>query len=232
MKFSNEAIILSARKFGERDLICHIFTRQHGLYSGFVRAGQSSKKIAIYQTGNLVEVNWKARLDNQLGSIDAELTSPLYSEFMHNMPRLVAVLSACALLRKTIAEREPHENLFELFLDFLRADNWQQAYISFELGLLRDLGFGLDLSECAVTGQTDDLVYISPRTGRAVSQLGAKGYEDKLIIMPNFADDHKTALDVTEYFLNKNAFHPNNWNMPEERIRLKKFLTNQMAMTA
>jgi DNA repair protein RecO (recombination protein O) len=232
MKFTSDAIILSSRKFGERDLICQIFTREHGLYSGFVRAGQTSKRTAIYQVGNLISANWKARLDNQLGSLEAELLDAIYAKTMHSMPRLSAVLSACAILRKTLAEREEHKLLYEEFLEFLTTGNWQQAYVNFELALLRDLGFGLDLSECAVTGAVDDLVYISPRTGRAVSSKGAIGYEDKLITMPNFMFEHQKALEVTEYFLNKNAFFPHNWHLPEERVRLKKIINTEMVLSA
>lgn len=224
MQFTDEAIILSSRKFGEHDLICQFFTKKGGIYGGFVRAGQSRKKIASYQVGNVAEIKWKARLDDQLGSAEVEVTNALGGHLMHDMKRLMAVLSASVLLRKTLAERDPHENLYEEFLQFLQDDDWQKAYVNFELALLRELGFGLDLTECAVTGRKDNLIYISPASGRAVTKEGATGYEDKMLNMPCFKSQLMASLKVTEFFLLKNVFAPNNWNLPEERERLRRIV--------
>src|SRR5687768_337319 len=116
MQFTDEAIILSTRKFGERDLICQFFTRGHGIYGGLVKAGQSRKKIAAYQVGNVATINWKARLDEQLGVLDIEVTNAMGGHILQDMKRLMAVLSASVLLRKTLAERDPHEELYEELL--------------------------------------------------------------------------------------------------------------------
>ena len=224
MQFTDEAIILSSRKFGERDLICQFFTRTRGIYGGFVKAGQSRKKIASYEVGNVVQVNWKARLDDQLGTAEVEVTNAIGGHIISEMKRLMAVLSASVLLRRTLAERDPHEVLYEEFLEFLQDDNWQHAYVKFELALLRELGFGLDLSQCAVTGRKDNLIYISPSSGRAVTAEGAIGYEDRLLSLPCFNTQLSESLGVTEFFLMRNVFAPHNWALPEERARLRKIV--------
>lgn len=224
MQFTDEAVILSARKFGERDLICQFFTRTRGIYGGFVKAGQSRKKIASYEVGNIAEISWKARLDDQLGSVEAEVTSAMGGHIISDMKRLMAVLSASVLLRRTLAERDPHEALYEEFIEFLQNDNWQPAYVKFELALLRELGFGLDLSQCAVTGRKDNLIYISPASGRAVTREGALGYEERMLSLPCFNSQIADSLNVTEYFLMRNVFAPHNWQLPEERQRLRKIV--------
>ncbi len=224
MQFTDEAIILSSRKFGERDLICQFFTRTRGIYGGFVKAGQSRKKIATYEVGNVAHIDWKARLDDQLGTAEAEVTQAIGGHIISDMKRLMAVLSASVLLRRTLAERDPHEALYEEFLEFLQNDNWRPAYVKFELALLRELGFGLDLTQCAVTGRKDNLVYISPSSGRAVTQEGGVGYEDKLLSLPCFNSQISDSLSVTEFFLMRNVLAPNNWALPEERARLRKIV--------
>ena len=243
MQFQDEAIILSARRFGERDLICQFFTKTRGIYGGFVRAGQSRKKIANFEAGNVAQISWKARLDDQLGTVEAEVTNAIGGHIISDMKRLMAVLSASVLLRKTLAERDPQTALYNEFHEFLKDDDWKPAYVKFELALLRELGFGLDLTECAVTGSRDNLIYISPASGRAVTAQGAVGYEDKMLNLPNILrhssegwnlgssdsslrwnDGVKEALSVTEFFLMRNVFAPHNWNLPEERQRLRKIV--------
>ncbi len=225
MQFTDEAIILSSRKFGERDLICQFFTKTRGIYGGFIKAGQSRKKVADYETGNVVQLNWKARLDDQLGTAEAEVIKAAGGYLLADMKRLMAVLSASVLLRRTLAERDPHEALYEEFLEFLEDDSWQAAYVKFELALLRELGFGLDLSQCAVTGKRDNLIYISPSSGRAVTAEGAMGYEDRLLSLPCFNTQLSASLGVTEFFLMRNVFAPQNWQLPEERQRLRRLVS-------
>lgn len=234
MQWNEEAIILSARKFGENNLLIEVFAKEKGLYSGLVRGGQSKKKVGIFQPGNVINATWFGRLEEQLGTFSAEMVTAIGSVILTEQLKVQALLSITSLLRKTLPDRNPYPRLYDDYKTFLHSlledEHWLASYVKMELLLLQDLGFGLDLSQCAMTGCTTDLKYISPKTGRAVTAEGAKGYEEKLFKLPGFLSDGDyseadiiLALEMSEYFLERNLFFPFNRKLPEER---RRFLTN------
>ncbi len=231
MQWTEQAIILSNRKFGESGLLVEVFAQSKGLYSGLVRGGQSKAKLNIYQPGNVVTATWFGRLEEQLGTFSAEMTDAISAKLIHDQMKLLALLSLTSLLRKALIDRNPYNDLYDCLHDHLREmcreDNWLTGYVWMEVALLRYLGFGMDLSSCAVTGKTEGLQFISPRTGRAVTAEGAKGYEERLFALPKFLldgqmDDHReimAALEITGYFITENLFTPHERKLPAERER-------------
>lgn len=238
-KWESTAIILTAKKFAERDLLVNVFALGEGLHAGIVKAGQSKTKASIYQAGNVVSLNWSARLADQLGTFAAELEEPIFAKLMNDRKKLQALLSITAIIRDSLAERDGHDDLYELLLMFLqnlcRNSDWYVDYIKFEIEMLRMLGFGLDFSECAVTGMTSGLEYISPKTGRAVTAQGASGYENKLLKLPAFfltdaepsAEGISDALKICTHFLKINIYDPQHKHLPDERSRMIWLLTQQ-----
>ena|SRR5690606_4228716 len=237
MFWTDEGVLLAARRHGESNAIVSVFTAEHGRYAGLVRGGFGRKACPVYQPGNLLQVTWRARLPEQLGALTGELKVPLAARLMADPDRLAGLAAACALLETTLPERDPHPALYaalgallkQLVGDFA----WLEGYIRFELALLAELGFGLDLGRCAVTGTSEDLVYVSPASGRAVSRDGAGIYADRLLALPPFllgraaADPAQLAagLRLTGAFLRRHLFDASDRAMPEARDRLLARLT-------
>ena len=225
MQWEDEAILLSARRHGEGALVLQVFAAEHGRHGGLVRGGASRKNKSTYQVGNLLAVTWRARLADQLGSFTAELIDANAALVMDEPPRLAALLSACALAEQALPDRDPHPDLYKLLcrlVDTLTTSGvWAEDYVRFELALLADLGFGLDLSGA-------DLVYVSPRTGRAVTKETAKGYEDKCLPLPGFLISDEQAdnaairdgLKLTGHFLERHLFAALHRPVPEPRQAL------------
>jgi DNA repair protein RecO (recombination protein O) len=241
MNWSDTAIILSAKKFGENAAIISAFTKEHGLHKGLVKYASSKKNRGIYQIGNIVEIEWKGRLAEQLGSYTAELTTPIAATILHDQLRLLALQSLCEILEKTITEHDPHVELFHNFELLLLAlqqnhSSWLAHYIAFELQLLSELGFGLDLSQCVATGSTENLTYISPRSGCAVSAEAGAPYKEKLFLLPKFlisgdfsafsCKDAHNGLAICQYFLNKYVFEPHSWTFPATRMQFETQIKN------
>ncbi|NJO36875.1 MAG: DNA repair protein RecO [Rhizobiales bacterium] len=229
MQWEDEAILLSARRHGEGALVLQVFTPHHGRHGGLVRGGGSRKNRPTYQPGNRLAVIWRARLADQLGSITAELIDANAALIMDHPARLGALTSACALIERALPDRDPHPDLYNLLrqlIDTLTTSGvWAENYVRFELALLADLGFGLDLS----AGPNADLVYVSPRTGRAVTRETAKGYEDRVLPLPGFlvgrADDDvdvaiRDGLRLAGYFLERHLFAALDRPVPEARQAL------------
>ena len=230
MNWSDEGIVLSARKYGESAAIVTLLTRENGRHAGLVRGGAGSRARGIYQTGNLVSVEWRARLSEHLGTYTCELLQPHAALLMSERLPLLALTSAAALVERLLPEREPHPDTFASFtalIEVLSAGgNWLSRYVEWELGLLNQLGYGLDLTECAATGATDDLVYVSPKTGCAVSAGAGAPYREKLFDLPPFfrvedlnppADDIRTGLRVTGHFLARCAKDADTGELPRSR---------------
>lgn len=188
MDWQDTGTILSVRPHGETSAIVEAFTANHGRHSGVVRGGISRKIAATLQPGTLVTLNWRARLDQHMGAFTVE---PLKSRASVLADRLALAgqNSVCALLAFALAEREPHPALYSLTDPLFDAmaegtRGWTQRYMQWELMLLEEMGYGLDLRSCAVTGARDDLAFVSPKTGRAVSRKGAGDWADRLLPLP------------------------------------------------
>lgn len=187
MEWRDEGVLIAVRKHGESSAILELFTAQNGRQAGVMRGGASRKVAPLLQPGAQLAVVWRARLGEHLGSISAE---PLHSRagLMGDRLALAGLNAICALLHLALPERVPHPELYartQTLLAALAADPaWPGAYLRWEMALLEELGFGLDLGRCAVTGARDDLAFVSPRTGRAVSRSGAGGWADRLLPLP------------------------------------------------
>src|SRR6266852_8183265 len=165
MEWRDTGFVLAARRHGESALIVELLTREHGRHAGLVRGGQSPRRRAVLQPGNLVAASWRGRLPQHLGALDCELVEAHAARFLDDPDRLAALGAATALLLTTLPEREPHPDLYVSLaglLEALDSGEWTQSYVAWECDLLAGLGFGLDLGSCAATGASDDLAYVSP----------------------------------------------------------------------
>lgn len=240
MQINDEAIMLSCQKYSENSAIVTVFTENHGIYKGLVRAKSSSKQRGIYQIGNILEVTWRARLAENLGNIEAQLLEPVAAKLMDKPFALSALVAFTALLEATLAERDKVRVIyhkFKLLINQLVTNEgenqkfiskWLQEYILLELALLKELGFGLELDSCAATGANDNLAYISPKSGRAVCKEAGLPYEDKLFSLPRFMNnetndceldlldmnDIRQGLKISNYFFNKFFFHSHDIRQP------------------
>jgi DNA repair protein RecO (recombination protein O) len=236
MEWRDEGILLAMRPHGETSAIIEVLTAAHGRHAGVVRGGASRKMAATLQPGNGLQLEWRARLEDHIGTFVVE---PLRSRshLMSDRRALAGLMSACALLRVALPEREPHMALWSDTLrlfDVLGQDGWASAYLRWELRLLEDLGFGLDLGSCAVTGVTDGLVYVSPKSGRAVSARGAGDWADRLLPLPAGLDGSAAlteaalvqGLRLTGFFLDR-GLRPvlQDRLLPEARARLVDLLS-------
>lgn len=228
MEWQDHGIVLSERRHGESGAIVSLLTVEHGRHAGLVRSTRSPRTRGIFVPGNLVLANWRARLDEHLGNFTAELLTPFAARALDDPGRLACLTAACALTDLALPEREPHPRAF-IALQVLLGQLDGPAYVRWELGLLAELGFGLDLSCCAVTGVTDDLRYVSPKTGRAVSDAAAEPWRSRLLALPRFliddavapsAADLKLGLALTGHFLISHLFAPHSRPEPPARIRL------------
>src|ERR1700675_179046 len=229
MEWIDEAIVLGVRRHGETSAILELMTLGHGRHLGLVRGGAGTRLRAVLQPGNSVSATWRARLDEHLGHYAVEGVNLRAGSFLPAAHAVHGVTHLAALCR-LLAEREPHAAIYaalETILDNLGDPRLAAPMIArFELDFLAELGFGLDLASCAATGTTADLVYVSPRSGRAVSRAGGDEYRDKLLALPAFLRDDATpasatdvanAFAMTGFFLDRHAFAPRGLAMPESR---------------
>lgn len=244
MRWADETIVLSARRHGESALIVHFLTRGHGRHAGLVRRGQSPKLRPIYEIGNRVDVTWNARLAEHLGAVVGELRRGHAARFMNDPGRLACLAALAAVADAALPEREPHPRAYEgmsALLDSLDADEgWASGYVAWELALLAELGFGLDLTRCAATGETSSLVYVSPKSGQAVSARAGERYRDRLLPLPQFllpgnpaAPAPRDALDglaLTGYFLERRVLAPHGRKMPPARLRFVDVLARMATL--
>jgi DNA repair protein RecO (recombination protein O) len=190
MHWNDSAILLSARKHGETSAVVRVLARGHGVYAGIVKGASSKANRGIVQPGNLVGAHWNARLSEHLGMFRLELAQAHAAHLMHDAARLAALSSCCALMETALPERHPYPALYaaleKLLSQLQTSDDWPLEYIRLELAILAETGFGLDLSKCAATGAVEDLLYVSPKSGRAVSRQAGEPYQDKLLKLPAF----------------------------------------------
>lgn len=213
MEWRDHGILLSMRRHGESAAIIEVFTEDHGRHAGVVRGGASRKLAPILQPGAQLDVQWQARLQEHIGSYRVEPLRSRAAAALSGRLSLAGLNAVTALLSFCLPERVPHPGLYrrsEQLMDLLGQDDiWPLAYLNWELALLEELGFGLDLSSCAVTGLTSGLAYVSPKSGRAVSRAGAGDWVDRLLPLPPCllgegpAPDAEVAeaLRTTGYFL-------------------------------
>lgn len=233
MEFEDDAFVLSARAFGESGAIVELLTEEHGKYAAHVAGGGSRKLRPFLQPGARGRVRYRARVADQLGAASLEPIGEGPSALFDDPLALAGLSAAAAVAAGALPEREPHPGAFLAFEALQEAlvhpDIWPAIFVRFEAGLLQDLGFGLDLSKCAATGAVDDLIYVSPRTGRAVSRQAGEPYKDRLLILPPFmlgaqaglaAGDVRAGLDLTAHFLEAFVFAPLNRPLPPARVWL------------
>jgi DNA repair protein RecO (recombination protein O) len=233
MEWRDQGILLSSRTHGENAAIIEVFTPERGRHAGIVRGGASRKQAPVLQPGAQLDVAWRARLEDHLGTYSAELIRSRAATSLGDRLSLAGLNAVTSLLLFALPEREAHLRLYqktEALLDLLgQPDLWPLAYLQWELLLLDDMGFGLDLSTCAVLGHgANDLSYVSPRTGRAVSAKGAGEYASRLLPLPACllgqgpAPDSEIAegFRVTGHFLQSQlAPELGNKPLPEARQR-------------
>lgn len=231
MQWSDDGLILGVRRHGETSVVLELFTRAHGRHLGLVRGGRSKRLRPTLQPGNTVSVTWRARLDDHLGAYAVEPLTSRAGKLMERADSLHAIGHLAGLLR-LIAERDPHEALYEtaeIVAEHLDDPDAAPALlVRLELAVLTELGFGLDLSACAATGSTEDLIYVSPKTGRAVGREAGAPYAEKLFALPPFLiarganasptrDDVAAGFALTGFFLGSRVWEPRGMKPPDAR---------------
>jgi len=230
MQWQDDGIVLGIKRHGESNAIVEIMTREHGRHLGLVRGGRSRRMQPVLQPGNGVAVTWRARLDQHLGSFQVEPVDLRAARLMETATGVYGVQAMGALLR-LLPERDPHAHLYEALGIILgnlhRPMDAGELFVRFEIAVLEDLGFGLDLTRCAATGTTDQLQFVSPKSGRAVSRDAGIPWKDKLLALPSFlADGSRHAADpssleeafrLTGFFLHRHVYEPRGIEIPDAR---------------
>ncbi|MEM7618450.1 MAG: DNA repair protein RecO [Pseudomonadota bacterium] len=230
----NQAIVLNARPHGEGGAIVSLLTEGNGRHAGYLHGGASSKKRHLIEPGTIVRAEWQSRLSENLGSYDLEVDQALSGDILNHSLKLAALQSACILCHEALPEREGHAGLFNGLVALMEAmdgEYWGVSCVMWEIQLLRELGFHLELDKCAGQGDAKMLTHVSPKTGRAVSAQQAEPYKDKLLELPNFlrpdnvrvgevGDDADIlkGLEMTGYFMEHWAFTHHTQGVPKARI--------------
>ena len=239
IEWTDAAIVLSARPHGEGSAIVQLLTATRGRHAGLARGGSSARQRGTYQPGTEVAAVWRARLADQLGNLTCEAVHGHAAGWLDDPFRLAGIGAACAVAESALPEREPHPPLYHgmvAFLACLDAEVWPAAYVRWEVELLAELGYGLGLDACAVTGATDDLARVSPRSGRAVSREAGAPYAEKLLPLPGFLvgggrlddEDVIAGLDLAGYFLRRHVFAPADRDLPQARLRLADMFARRL----
>jgi DNA repair protein RecO (recombination protein O) len=232
MNWDDDGIVLALKPHGETSAVAELLTRAHGRHLGLVRGGRK-RAAALLQPGNSLRASWRARLSDHLGYYTVEPLRLRVAGLLDSADALAALRAVAALTAASLPERDPHPELYDgltVLLDRLQeSEVWPALYVRFEIGLLEALGFGLALDRCAVTGKSDDLAYVSPKSGRAVNRDAAGPYAEKLLRLPPFllgSQAHPTLRDIvdglvlTSYFLEHRVFLPHHKALPAARIAL------------
>jgi DNA repair protein RecO (recombination protein O) len=218
IEWRDEGAVLTVRPHGESAAIVEVFTAGHGRHAGVVRGGAGRRMAPLLQPGTQVEVVWRARLPDHLGAFAVEPLRSRAAQVMGDRLALAGLNAVAALLAQVLPEREAHGPLYARtvqLLDLLgQSEVWPLAYLRWEMALLEEMGFGLDLTVCAVTGVAEDLAHVSPRTGRAVSRAAAGAWAERLLPLPPVmlgqgeatGAEVAAALAVTGHFLGRRLF--------------------------
>lgn len=243
MEWADEAIVLSVRRHGETGAIVEALTHLHGRHLGLVHGGASRKAKAMLQPGNSVHLVWRARLNEHLGSFHVEPLRARAGALLERRDALAGLNAFAAIAAAVLPEREPHIGVYgaaEVLLDAMAEQDlahWGPLYVRWEAGLLDELGFGLDLSRCAATGRTDELIYVSPRSGRAVSRDAGAPYASRLLKLPPFLLGSQNVepsileildgLKLTSIFILERVLQPHDKEIPPARVRLQERAANE-----
>ena len=250
-EWSDTAIILSVRPFGENKGVVNLLTAERGRHAGLVHGFVSRTKKGIYEPGNTVAVEWRARLSEQLGTFQMELVKNPSAVFLDLPIRLAGLSSLCAILDIGLPEREPFGEVWQstvalIEIISLAEDDtaWLGYYIRWEAELLRALGFGLGLDSCAVSGRSDQLVYVSPKSGNAIHKDHAGDYADRMLVLPAFLSAHSpstgveisvhaldSGLHLTGHFLKRRLFELLDKDLPQPRLRLAHLVAKRYKNT-
>jgi len=233
MEFESDAYVLAARAHGETGAIVDLLTEEKGRYVAHVAGGASRRMRPFLQAGARVIVRYRSRTSEQLGSAVLEPVGEGPAALFDDPLALAGLSAAAAVAQGALPEREPHPGAFLAFealaSAFVHPDVWPAVFVRYEVGLLEELGFGFDFSRCAATGSTDDLVYVSPKSGRAVSRDAGAPYKDRMLALPPFLlgaqaglreGDVGAGLALTAHFLEAFVFNPLNKPLPPARIWL------------
>lgn len=234
IEWSDEAVVLGTRSLGENKQIVSVLTKDHGRASGVMRISKKAQAQGICQPGSRVEVTWKARLEEHLGYLSLELNQSLVGVLMAHPQRLLALSAAACLTHEAFPERHPYPGLYTAwgtFLQGIQSETWAEAYVYFECVVLEEMGFSLKLESCCVSGEVENLVYVSPKTGRAVSADAGRAYHDKLLALPAFlrtsgeraenSAEIKKGLLLTDYFLQQHLSERSYKKLSSMREQLK-----------
>lgn len=239
MEWFDDGVVLGFRQFGENSVILEALTRTHGRHLGLVRGATARRLKGALEPGNVLRLHWRARLHQQLGHFAIELASARAAQFFHDGLKLAGLSSACAITAATLPEREPHTRVFDALDALLVAVEgkgspaWVEDYVRFEIVLLEDLGYGLDLTQCALSGVREGLDFVSPKTGRAVTAEAAAPYRERLLRLPRFlapeggapsVQDLVDGLTLTRFFLERIALAPHGARLPPACVRLSERL--------
>lgn len=237
VQFSDEGYIIRLLRHGENSLLVTVLSAQHGKITGFVKGALSKKKLGVYQLGNAISFNAYARLEENLPQFrGVELLHAHAVSFMADERKLATLSAFCELMNVCLPEKEALENLnfyIKGFMNGLEDENWAAKYALIEFHLLAFLGIGLDLSACAATGTTENLAFVSPKSGKAVCLEAGLPYRDKLFKFPYYAVDKNVTpsaaevadlLNMTAYFLDKNFFQIHGLKFPNNRANLLQYL--------
>ena len=244
MQWTDEGIVIGVRRHGEASAILELMTREHGRHLGLVRGGFGTRMKPILQTGNSVSASWRARLDEHLGNYTVEAMRQRASNFF-GAPHAIYGVTHLAALMRLLPERDPHADLYAVFegiLDRLEDPVLAAPLVArFELQMLTELGFGLDLDQCASTGTTDDLIYVSPKSGRAVSRTAGEPWADRMLRLPDFLRDEDIepagrdladGFALTGFFLARHVLEPRGQTLTEERAHFIAALTRALPNVA
>jgi DNA repair protein RecO (recombination protein O) len=230
MEWTDQAIVLGSRRHGETSAIVELMTLGHGRHLGLMRGGASRRHAAMLQAGNGVRATWRARLHEHLGYYMLEPIELRADRLMASAAASYGIQTIAALLR-LLPERDPHERLFHALADLvgqLDRAGVAPALVRFELDLLAELGFGLDLAACAATGIAGELIYVSPKSGRAVSRDAGEPWKDQLLALPRFlsgeveasGEEIAAGFALTGFFLTRRVYEPRGLELPDVRAAL------------
>ncbi len=245
MEWSAPGIVIDVRPFGEGDAIATVMTEEHGAHRGLARGAQSRLRAALWQPGNLVQLRWMGRLTDQLGTFTAELLHASASMVLDDPLALSMLTSVCAVAEGALPERQAQPRIFDGLLHLLarlpQGTAQLAALVRWEAVVLADLGYGLSLGACAVTGATGGLNYVSPKSGCAVSEAGAGIWKSRLLPLPSLLCDEDEigapqgwadGLRVTGHFLSRDVFGLQHKQLPAARLALHDRVVGLLAGTA